>query len=252
MSSLFESLRATPGSPHLSADARVGPDEGPLSAARWAHRLSAVGVKTVVRELAGLDDRQLMRLAREVAARPALGAPTSVRLCIGGGMLLALAGAVALGAESLNGAEVSKELMGLAVAAIVLGAVIAGFGWMLGLRTVPAARAYETLSRYVGVLDEQHPWLYQALESVQGQTAEAYRERVLASRGPLRGLDLMMMQFAAEAQSEVLQCLPARDAVQRLQQLPQLHARPETHVDSRLERDAGPQSLQAPEHDPVN
>lgn len=251
MSSLFESLRTTPGSTRLSSEDKAANTHGPMSAAAWAHRLSALGVKTVVRELAGLDDMQLMRLARETSAHPTLAAPTSVRLSIGSGIFLAIAGASALAADSFTAQEPSKELMGLAVAAIVLGALVAGLGWMMGLRAVPASRAYGTFIRYVTVIDEQHPWLYQAVEAVQGQTAEAYRERVLATRGPLRGLDLMMMQFAAEAQSELLQCMPARDAVQRIQKLPQVPVRhepvgPESRLDAAK---VDTQTLEGPEHE---
>lgn len=246
MSTLFESLRATPGSTRLSRDDPSAAGTGPMSAADWARRLSTAGVKVVVRELAGLDDVQLLRLARETSSRPTLPAPLSVRAAIAGGILVLVLGAAGLAAESFSVPELSKEMLGVAVAAIVLGALTAGLGWALSLRVVPAARAYETLKRYVAVLDEQHPWLYQAVEAVQGQTAEAYREHVLATRGPLRGLDVLMMQFAADAQAEVLQCMPARDAVQRLQKLPQVPLRTDAGRDPSIDLSAPAATIAAP------
>lgn len=210
-------LDVATGSERAGAAAEFHSDLEAADARAWAVRMTSQTPKVVVRELAGLDDDSLSRLRREVRDRPHMPLPLWSKLCSGGGLVMVALGAAGLATNLLPAEFRVPEMSIISAAVLAVGAVATAAGWFSALRFVPVVRAYDQLGHYVRELDEQHPWLYEALDMLQDKTAAAYQQRVLAARGAMRGVDVHMMRFAAQAQSEVLRCLPAGDAVRRLQ-----------------------------------
>ena len=72
----------------------------------------------------------------------------------------------------------------------------------------------------LGKLDEQHPWLYKATALIRHETAEDYRRQTIVERGPLRGMDYVLMREMVRVQESLEQIRPARSVSEQLQLLP--------------------------------
>jgi hypothetical protein len=200
--------------------ARVSP--WATEAARWAQRMSRAPYKNFIRELAGLGDGTLSQIEAQTRERPQLRMPRSWRFAVGGTVGLALVGAglLATGLEArripgLEQAEEALQWSGIGLLAFsLLSAIVCA---LLHVRNGPAMRAYPELAVHVARLDEQHPWLYETLETARQADAEAYRLKTLATRGLLRGVDLPMMRLVMAAQAEVLRSHTANEVVHALQ-----------------------------------
>lgn len=191
-------------------------------AVRWAQRMSRAPYKSFIRELAGLGDAGLTQIEAQIRAQPRLRMPRGWRFAVGGAVGLALAGAALLAtgleARRIPGLEQAEEALqwsgiGLLVLCLVTAIVCA----LMHVSHGPAMRAYPELATHVARLDEQHPWLYETLETARQADAEAYRLKTLATRGPLRGVDLPMMRLVMAAQAEVLRSHTANEVVHALQ-----------------------------------
>jgi len=80
--------------------------------------------------------------------------------------------------------------------------------------------AYGTTGLYVGKLDEQHPWLYDAEGLTRHRVAEDYRQRTLRERGPMRGADYLMMRELVQVQEALDRVRAARAVAAQFQSLP--------------------------------
>ena len=97
-------------------------------------------------------------------------------------------------------------------------------GALSAFKAMPAELAYGRVGLYVGPLNEQHPWLYDTLLLMRNAAAETYRRRTLRERGPLRGLDCLMMREIARAEQGLATTETARRVAEEVQQLPEIDA----------------------------
>ncbi len=185
----------------------------------WTRRVTTQHELGIARELAGLSEETLAGLASVFAQAPRRRRTDKLRFSLPIGVALLLTGALVLSLDtnlvSPGGAGVSSvQTLGLGflacgVIAIGLG-VIAAFG-MMALDV-----AHGKLGLCVGLLDEQHPWLYKASYVMRDRAADAYRRDILSERGPLRGIDYLMMREIASANDALEMTRVARSVAEQL------------------------------------
>lgn len=192
-----------------------------MAFAQWTERLATQSELVSARELAGLSEPNLAALADEFEESPwpkrrdryRFGLPVALGLAALGATLLlvdAAAGNAGLGINASAFRVILGTVFGLASAAG--GAAVYG-----GFAHVTVSVAYGKVGLYVGKLNEQHPWLYKAFLLSKNDAANAYRLRILAERGPLRGVDYLMMREIAQAQEGVELTQAARHVADYLQ-----------------------------------
>lgn len=173
--------------------------------AHWTGRVADLPDLAVCRELAGLPDEQLRALALEFERAPHRSRSDVFRFSFGAAAVFAFAAAaLAIAEMTVPGPAVGRSsyfigagvFAAAAIAALCLGALSA-------LRQVPVDAAYGRLGLLVGLLDEQHPWLYKAYFVLRNPAAMAYRDKVLRERGPIRGMDHVLMRQIAELQESL-------------------------------------------------
>jgi len=71
---------------------------------------------------------------------------------------------------------------------------------------------------YAGQLNEQHPWLYKTLRLTNHHAGEDYRRRTRDARGPLRGIDYILMRELVRLEESMEQLRPARVVAEEVQQ----------------------------------
>ena len=91
----------------------------------------------------------------------------------------------------------------------------------LGVGCGPSRPELRHRRLYVGKLDEQHPWLYDARSLTRHGIAEEYRQRILRERGVLRGADFIMMRELVQAQEALARVRAARSVAEQFQALPE-------------------------------
>lgn len=187
---------------------------------QWAERVAAQPELVSARELAGLPETALTSLDEQFRESPQLNRKGLVALAGPAGGASAAVGMAGLGLiQGLAGAPMTSApvLTALCAIAILLGMVGGTFAGWKAYQDVPLRAAYGRVGLYIGVLNEQHPWLYKVLLLMRDPGAEAYRQRVLKERGALRGVDyLMMKEIAAVSESMVL-TQTARSVRERVQ-----------------------------------
>ena len=185
----------------------------------WTRRVTTQHELGIARELAGLPEETLAGLASVFAHAPRRVRTDKLRFALPIGTVLLLMGAFVLSLDanlvSPGGAGVSPlQTLGigfLACGVIAIGmGVIAAFG-MMGLDV-----AHGKLGLCAGPLDEQHPWLYKASFVMRDPAADAYRRRILGERGPLRGVDYLMMREIANANDALEMTRVARSVAEEL------------------------------------
>lgn len=168
----------------------------------WTRRMTAQHELGIAREMAGLSDAVLGGLAAEFERSPRRKRTDALRLATPAGVCLLIVGGLALlfnvglrwgGAASLPWVDTA------AAVTLVAGLVSISAGVLASFSAMPLDVAHGKVGLCVGLLDEQHPWLYQAASLRNNRAAEAYRLAVLRERGPLRGIDCMMMREIARA-----------------------------------------------------
>jgi hypothetical protein len=106
------------------------------------------------------------------------------------------------------------------IACLLVGLILLGVGLISAFGAVHLDLSYGTTGLYVGKLDEQHPWLYDALSLTKHGVAEDYRQRTLRERGLLRGADYVMMRELVRAQEALERVRAARSVAEQFQCLP--------------------------------
>lgn len=176
-----------------------------LALARWTERIAALSDLAVARELAGLSDEQLAAMALEFEKAPRRKRTDALRHSFTASAVLALAGGVLALANTMtpgNAVELSPTVFA-AGACFVLAFVAVCAGTLSSFRLMPTEAAYAKLGLFVGLLNEQHPWLYKAYVVLRNPAALNYRDEVLRERGPIRGMDYAMMLEIAEIQAKM-------------------------------------------------
>ena len=160
--------------------------------------------------------------------KPSSSAVQCVNRCRGcehavviGALLLVLA-FLGLGLQALAGVggAAGRTLQALSVACLLVGLLPLGAGLLSGFAAVHLDLSYGTAGLYVGKLDEQHPWLYDALSLTKHGVAEDYRQRTLQERGFLRGVDYVMMRELVRAHEALERVRAARPVAEQFQSLP--------------------------------
>jgi hypothetical protein len=197
------------------------PDTAPadMAYAHWTRKLASQHALGVARELAGLPEPRLAELAGEFARVPQRQRTDKLRLSFRVAAALLLAGAIALVFEaSLRAAGHTgiSVLQGLAIGCLAGGAGAVSFGVLAAFVMKPLEVAHSKLGRCLGLLDEQHPWLYDASLVMRNPAADAYRQRILQERGPLRGIDYLMMGEIARVNDALDMTHVARSVAARL------------------------------------
>jgi hypothetical protein len=190
--------------------------------AGWTERIAVQSELGSAREMAGLGNADLDALEAEFVRSPTRPRPAWVREAVLAGVILlvlACVGLTMLGLTNL-GDVASRTLQALSAASLLLGLVPLSIGLLTSFGALHLELSYGTTGLYVGKLDEQHPWLYKAVALTCHEIAEDYRGRTLAERGPLRGMDYILMREMVRVQESLEQMRPARSVSEQLQLLP--------------------------------
>jgi len=198
--------------------------------ARWTTRVSEQPALGVARELAGLSGPELDELETEFGNQPLRQRPPWFRYAVVVGIVLVLLAGLGLGLQALTSLEetVGRTLQAASVACLLIGLLPLGAVLISALGALHLDLSYGTVGLYVGKLDEQHPWLYEARSLTRHGIAEEYRQRILGERGLLRGADYIMMRELVQAQETLARVRAARSVAEQFQSLP-LAAQPIAH-----------------------
>jgi hypothetical protein len=176
-----------------------------MAFARCTKRVAELPDLVACRELAGLSDDQLSALALEFEKAPRHKRTDLLRFSFTVAALLALAGA-GLAYDEFTTPDRAAGISPLvAGAGAFFGAAFIAFcaGTLTRLRLVPIEAAYGRVGLLVGVLNEQHPWLYNAYFLIRNPAARAYRDKVVRERGLIRGMDYLLMRQIAELEENM-------------------------------------------------
>jgi len=190
--------------------------------ARWTNRVLEQPALGVARELAGLSEAELDELETEFRNCPMRQPPQWLRHAVVVGIVLMLLAGLGLGVQALTtlGETAGRTLQAASVACLLIGLIPLGVALVSSLGALQLDLSYGTVGLYVGKLDEQHPWLYDARSLTKHGIAEEYRQRTLQERGPLRGADYVMMRELVQAQEALARVRAARSVAEQFQSLP--------------------------------
>ena len=197
------------------------------AAMEFAQRTERMAVQPEVvaaREIAGLSEESLSALATEFAHAPRRKRTDRLRHAIPTGVILFGAGGFGLLLQNSfaasSGAGVLSELQLLSMACLAAGVVAFALGALAAFSMMALDMAYGKVGLYVGMLNEQHPWLYKTVIVMRNSAAQEYRLRVLSERGVLRGVDYVLMREIARADEALVMTQTARTVAEQIQ-LPQ-------------------------------
>ncbi len=192
------------------------------SFANWTERVSVQSDLGSAREMAGLSNAELDALEAEFVRYPTRPRPAWMREAVLAGIILLVLAGVGLMTLGLTelGDVASRTLQALSAASLLLGLVPLSIGLLTSFSVLHLELSYGTTGLYVGKLDEQHPWLYKATGLTRHETAEDYRRRTIVERGPLRGMDYILMREMVRIQESLEQIRPARSVSEQLQLMP--------------------------------
>ena len=185
----------------------------------WTRKLATQSALGIARELAGLSESRLDELAGQFARVPQRQRTDKLRLSIPLAAALLLCGVMALVFDAslrATGNTGMSLLQGLAIGCLGGGAGAGGLGVLASFAIKPLEVAHLNLGQFVGLLDEQHPWLYVASQTMRNSAADEYRQRILHERGPLRGIDYLMMSEVARMNDALDGTQVARNVAERL------------------------------------
>ena len=194
----------------------------PVALARWTNRVLEQPALGVARELAGLSEPELDELEAEFRSSPMRQPPQWVRYAAVVGIVLFVLAALGLGLQALTslGPTVERTLQAISVACLLIGLIPLGVCLISAFGALQLDLSYGTVGLYVGKLDEQHPWLYDARSLTKHGIAEEYRQRTLHERGFLRGADYVLMRELVQAQEALARVRAARSVAEQFQSLP--------------------------------
>jgi len=190
--------------------------------AKWTHRVAVQNDLGSAREIAGLSNAELAALEAEFMRCQHRPQPELVRHSIRAGVLV---GALSFVALALGTAGVffgvapagGVTLQWLGVILLFAALSCAAVSFLSASSALNLDLAYGTTGLYAGQLNEQHPWLYKTMILLRHESAEEYRESVLANRGPLRGVDYVVMRELVGANESIKQMRPARAVAEQVQ-----------------------------------
>jgi len=189
--------------------------------AQWTERVALEPELVSARELAGLSEAELAALDVEFMRTPFRQRTDALRFAIPSGALLCAVGALALllhvNSFALPGDPPVSVIQASGAAALLGGLILICLGVLGAFSMISLDASHGRVGLYVGVLNEQHPWLYKTRLVIRDGAAEEYRQRVLRERGPLRGVDYLMMREIAQAHESLEMTKTARTVAQQVQ-----------------------------------
>ena len=190
----------------------------------WSHRMTRQPELATAREIAGLSDAELAALAGEFTLSPRRKRTDATRFATPFGVVVFAAGLAGLMLQEASlgaaGRGVLSAFEVICLGSLVVGLVAVALGTMKAFSLTSVDLAYAHLGVYTGVIDEQHPFLYKTYLLMRNSAAQAYRDRVLMTRGVLRGVDYVLMREIARADEERVMTLTARDVSALVQAAP--------------------------------
>ena len=186
---------------------------------RWTERIALQSPLASARQLAGLSDDELGLLEAEFVRCPERQRSGRMRHAVPlGGGLVALAVFGFSVQAALSGDAAALSIVGvLSLVGLVIGLPLLAWGVYGGFGSMHLDLGHGTTGLYVGKLDEMHPWVYEAAQLTQNAAADDYRQRVLADRGALRGMDCVLMRQIVRAQQQMEEARAARTVADALQ-----------------------------------
>ncbi|MEO7152880.1 MAG: hypothetical protein ABIX46_14380 [Burkholderiaceae bacterium] len=194
----------------------------PLAYAYWTQRATVQSELGLARELAGLPNVTLADLAEVFERTPRRRRFDSARFAIPVGVGMLFVGALAwmlFAALPLAGTAAGSVVQSVGIGALAAGLLAVAVGALAAFNMMPLDVAHGRLGLVVGLLNEQHPWLYKAARLAQTPAAEAYRQRVLNERGALRGVDHLMMREIVRGYEALELTQLSRNVVEELQRV---------------------------------
>ena len=188
--------------------------------ARWTERLPVQSELASARELAGMSDAELIEMEAQFVRSPLRPKPERFRNGLRTGAALAVAGAFGLALQALTvgfGDAGYRVLQMFSVTCLLAATCIAAASAYVAFASLHLDLSHGTLGLYVGRLDEQHPWLYESVAAARHPAAEEYRRHVLRARGPLRGMDFIIMRDIVRTQDALDRTQWARSVAEALQ-----------------------------------
>jgi hypothetical protein len=191
-----------------------------LAFAHWTERASIQSELACARELAGLPDAELQALEEEFICCQNRPAPAWVRVANIVGFVLLAIGLLGLGGQALatlsSQEKVAMQLMSMLL--VLAGLLPLAATLLFAFKALHLDVSYGVAGLYVGQLNEQHPWLYETLRLTDHAAGEDYRRRTRDDRGPLRGIDYILMRELVRLESSMEQLRPARVVAEEVQQ----------------------------------
>ena len=193
-----------------------------VALARWTGRVLEQPALGVARELAGLSEPELDELEAEFRRSPTRPPSAWLRYAVVVGIVLMVLAALGLGLQALMnlGETAGRTLQVVSVACLLIGLVPLSAALISAFGALQLDLSYGTVGLYVGKLDDQHPWLYDARSLTRHGIAEEYRQRTLYERGFLRGADYIMMRELVQAQEALARVRAAHSVAEQFQSLP--------------------------------
>jgi hypothetical protein len=184
---------------------------------RWTAAAAVQPELVVARGLAGLPEDELAALEAEFVRSPDRPRANWRRQAVLTGAVLTLLGAVGFAAAESQGIAGQTGLV-LSVACMLAGVAVGAVSAVAGFATMHLDISHGSVGLLVGQLDEQHPWIYKTLHFLCDPHAESYRQRVIAERGCLRGLDYVTIREIVSA-NQLLACTRStRSVVEQIHQ----------------------------------
>jgi len=175
-----------------------------MALAHWTERIAALSDLVASRELAGLSDEETERVGPGVSRTPRRKRTDVLRHAYAASALLALTGGgLALIEATTPGqaVQLSPLIQGAGVC-FVSAFIAACAGAMSSLRLVPTEAAYAKLGFTWGCSTNSTPGCTKGLRGSPQPCRAQLPRQVLRERGPIRGMDYVMMCEIAEISRE--------------------------------------------------
>jgi hypothetical protein len=169
--------------------------------------------------MAGLSDAELQALEEEFVRCQNRQAPGWVRVANIIGLVLLGIGLLGLGgqvvAEVTSRERLAMQLMSMLL--VVAGLVPLAATFLFAFKSLHLDVSHGIAGLYVGQLNDQHPWLYKTLRLTNHAAGADYRRRTRDERGPLRGLDYILMRELVRLEESLEALRPARLVAEEVQ-----------------------------------
>jgi hypothetical protein len=187
--------------------------------AHWTERASIQSELACARELAGLSDAELQVLEEEFVRSQNRPAPGWVRSANVIGLGLLGIGLLGLGGQALadigSREKLAMQLMSMLL--VLAGVLPLAATFLSAFKALHLDVSHGIAGLYVGQLNEQHPWLYKTLRLTNHAAGEDHRRRTRDERGPLRGIDYILMRELVRVEESLEGLRPARLVAEEVQ-----------------------------------